>query len=160
MRESVGAGWLTQIVIVFILLFAAIVCYAVNYGKAFKVKNQIVEDIEKYGSPSAASNSINSYLSNIGYHMVFKHEEDENQTYKPECVGYPTEAANGANYYVCLYDMDNVEGTDSEGYVGDIHQVYYKVYVQWGFDLPILGNLLKFNMSGTTKQLPYDENWK
>ena len=154
MRESVGAGWLTQIVIVFILLFAAIVCYAVNYGKAFKVKNQIVEDIEKYGSPKAASESISSYLSNIGYNMVFDHEEDENQTV---CQGYDkngsTQAINGANYWVCMYDM-NKSGA------GDVHQVYYKVYVQWGFDLPILGSLLKFNMSGTTKQLPYSDDWK
>ncbi len=157
MRESYGATWLTQIVIVFILLFAAIICYAVNYGKAFKIKNQIVEDLEYYESPKEAKEAIKSYLVDVGYRKTSTlklNEEDNGQ-----CQGYgldaeaSTDTHGEAYYFICKYN--------SSVNTSDINKVYYKVYVFWGFDLPVIGGLLNFKIVGTTKSLPsVGEDWR
>ena len=158
MRESVGATWLTQIVITFILLFAAIICYAVNYGKAFKVKNQILEDIESAGSPIGASNNISNYLSNVGYRKSFELGDEEKNGAECHAFGINGKEADNVKengyYHVCKYKVSDNSCN------GDICKVYYKVYVAWGFDLPVLGGLLNFQMSGTTKQMDdVGENW-
>lgn len=158
MRESYGAGWLTQIVIVFILLFAAIICYAINFGKAFKIKNQIVEDLEYYETPRDAKCAISGYLQDVGYRKMSNKDELPADEDKDNCKGYnidgnaSTDMKDNAYYFICQHDS-NVNNDD-------IRKVYYKVYVFWGFDLPIFGNLLNFKMTGTTKNLPYSEDWK
>ena len=47
MRESIGGTWLVGIVIVFIVIFTSYLALSVNYSKAFKVKNGIIEIIEE-----------------------------------------------------------------------------------------------------------------
>ena len=49
MRESIGGTWITQLVIVMMFVFVAFLALSVNYSKAFRVKNQMISIIEKYG---------------------------------------------------------------------------------------------------------------
>ena len=53
MRESIGATWLMGIVMVFIALFASFLAFSINYSKAFRVKDGIVDRIERYNGLSA-----------------------------------------------------------------------------------------------------------
>ncbi|MEG0799147.1 MAG: hypothetical protein RR228_03850 [Bacilli bacterium] len=46
MRESIGGGWLMTIVVLFILLFSGFLAVSINYTKAFKIKNYILNKIE------------------------------------------------------------------------------------------------------------------
>ena len=48
MKEAIGGSWLMQIVIFFVLLFAAFLCFAINYTRAFKVKNELIKTIQRY----------------------------------------------------------------------------------------------------------------
>ena len=48
MRESIGATWLLGLVIAFIIFFSSFLALSVNYSKAFNVKNNIVDFVEKY----------------------------------------------------------------------------------------------------------------
>ena len=48
MREAIGGTWLFQIVIVFILLFTGYMCLSINHSKAYNVKSEILEIIERY----------------------------------------------------------------------------------------------------------------
>ena len=47
MREAIGGTWLTQLIIIFMLIFVAFLALSLNYTKAFKVKNEILSIIEK-----------------------------------------------------------------------------------------------------------------
>ena len=47
MRESIGGTWLFGIVIVFIALFSAFLAYSISYTRAFNVKNEIINYIER-----------------------------------------------------------------------------------------------------------------
>ena len=68
MREAIGGTWIFSIVIVFIVLFTSFLALSVNYSKAFKVKNGIVNIIEKReGISDATVDEISDYLNNVGY---------------------------------------------------------------------------------------------
>ena len=71
MRESIGATWILSIVVVFIALFAAFLAFSVNYAKAYRVKDGIIERIEKYNGWNNTNNQlvneIDNYLLDIGY---------------------------------------------------------------------------------------------
>ena len=47
MRESIGGLWLFSIVITFIVLFVSFLAYSISYTRAFKVKNEIINYIER-----------------------------------------------------------------------------------------------------------------
>lgn len=47
MRESIGGTWLIGIVALFIVLFSAFMAYSINYTKAFRAKNGIIDLIEQ-----------------------------------------------------------------------------------------------------------------
>lgn len=72
MRESIGAGAIFSIVVVFIVLFTAYLAISVNYTRTFKLKNHIVtmiENSEGYdsGRNRALGQQIQTYLTNEGY---------------------------------------------------------------------------------------------
>ncbi len=47
MREAIGGTWLLGFVVLFIVLFSAYLAISINYTKAFRVKNQIINIIEE-----------------------------------------------------------------------------------------------------------------
>ena len=47
MKESIGGTWLLGFVLVFIVIFSAYLAVSINYTKAFKVKNRIINIIEE-----------------------------------------------------------------------------------------------------------------
>ena len=47
MRESIGGLWLFSIVVTFIVLFVSFLAYSISYTRAFKVKNEIINYIER-----------------------------------------------------------------------------------------------------------------
>ncbi len=73
MRESIGAGSIFSIVVVFIVLFTSYLAISVNYAKTFKIKNHIVtmiENSEGYGqniSTRTSGQNIERYLTAEGY---------------------------------------------------------------------------------------------
>ena len=77
MREAIGATWIFGIVIAFIVLFTGYLAFSVNYAKAFTIKDQIVDILEKYSGPGVRSSSssysgpvlveINDSMKNIRY---------------------------------------------------------------------------------------------
>ena len=48
MREAIGQVYTLQIILVFVLLINGYMAYSVNYTRAFRVKNQIINYIEQY----------------------------------------------------------------------------------------------------------------
>ena len=48
MREAIGGAWLFGLVITFIVFFASFLAISVNFSRAFNIKNEIVDMVEKY----------------------------------------------------------------------------------------------------------------
>ena len=55
MREAIGATWITGVVLAFIALFSGYLALSINYSKAFKVKDGIVDRLEKHSGPETRS---------------------------------------------------------------------------------------------------------
>ena len=74
MREAIGGAWLLGIAVTIIAIFTAYLAFSVNYAKAFKVKDGIVEKIEKYegfwgypGQNGTPINEVQIFLNKIAY---------------------------------------------------------------------------------------------
>ena len=137
MREAIGGTWIFSIVIFFIVLFTGYLAVSVNYSKAFKVKNGIINIIEQNeGLNTAAQSQIDNYLNGVGYYVYSTCSTSEGEK------GYGTNNTNSGNRY-CISKRESGEGT--------FRKTYYKVRVFFRLDLPVFGSLLVFPVTGETK---------
>lgn len=141
MREAIGGTWIFGIVIVFIVLFSSYLAISVNYSKAFKVKNTIVSMIEKYeGHGDAVQTAIIKYNKEVGY-GVSSNCNGKGQGYD----NVPSTAGFKSRYCVECTDADTSEGRNR------LAKSYYTVTVFFKLDLPIVGNIFVFPVTGETK---------
>jgi hypothetical protein len=96
MRESIGATFLIKIMVVFIVLYNALLAIAVNYAMVFRVKNQFINLLEQYEGCQGAKDEITNYISEVGYYRAAN----------PSNRGYTIEAipdTRGTYYKVITY---------------------------------------------------------
>ena len=154
MREAIGGTWLLTIVLVFIVLFSSFLALSINYSKAFKVKNGIVNIIEKNeGLSDDSQDEIKDYLTTVGYLIYSSCPKNlTEQGDKTKLAGFEHYAANANKYLYCVAKTDD----DS----GNIKKSYYKVTVFFRVDLPILGEIFTFPISGETKPIYFAKDEK
>ena len=149
MRESIGGGWMLGLVVVFIAIFSGYLAVSINYTKAFKVKNRIINLIEENegfrGCTGTIDNCINTnrniptewkvyqYLQQIGYSssVTCASEDSTNGTNSTQDYGY------------CVKKVCAGSGA------------YYKVKTFIKLELPIINLNIKVPISGETKVLYY-----
>ena len=144
MKESIGSTWLFGIVITFIVLFASIVSMSVNWSRAYKVKDEIIFNIENtHGFNADTMTTINEYMRRVGYRSVGDCPE--------KYCGFSINSDisnkwnNGSNFCVKRVDVETGPG--------DIASSYYSVVVFFKLDMPVLGNILKLDVSGETAKI-------
>lgn len=70
MRDAIGQVFALQVILAFVLLINGYMAYSVNYTRAFRVKNQIVNIIEQYEGPTdEAMAKIESYVDGMTYRV-------------------------------------------------------------------------------------------
>lgn len=138
MRESIGNALIFNIIIIFIALAIALLVGSLSYSKAFKVKNRIIEIIEKYEKYDAQVRvEIEEMLSSIGYRV--NKGGYQSCPYKEGAV---IMNVLNSSYRYCIYQYDT-------GYKGKGR--YYGVLVYMYFDIPIIDSKLEFPVYGETK---------
>lgn len=136
MKESIANTFILNIVIVFIVIFIFFFTGSLSYSKAFKVKNRIVDIIEKYESyNSSAIAEITSTLKDMGYRI------NTGNKGCPVRKGQTSISATINSYRYCVYEYSTPKGT------------YYGVAAYMYFDFPIIGNSVEFPVYGETKIL-------
>lgn len=70
MRESIGATFLIKIMVVFIVLYNALLAIAVNYAIAFRVKNQIINIVEQSEGCKNTGTKVRDYVTSVGYYRA------------------------------------------------------------------------------------------
>lgn len=166
MKEAVGGISIFQIVIVFILLFTAIMSLTINYTKAIGVKDEVINIIEGERGLTVNNNKLSSptvqkiaeTLQNGGYRTVGKCPDNY--------VGYDRNGSETTkNASICI--KANVV---SDEYLNDLknkcknnkcvvtsgdypNMVYFDIKLFYQLDIPIFRNIFNFTINGSTKVL-------
>lgn len=157
MRDAFGGTFMVQIFLVFILIYICFTALSLNYAKAFKVKNAIINYLE--------SNEITD-LNNLNSSEMDK-INDFLQTEILEKMDYNFSANNicntsGANYILTKDAKGNVNGYCNNlgikisiaGRGKNTEGVYYTVSTYIGWTMPFLNNLLKLNGNNEQQDSP------
>lgn len=157
MRESIGTTWIFSICLTFIVLFTAYLAISVNYAKAFKIKSYIVNMIEENdrGYLPSMESEIEEYLVAQGYtargtcsNTIYY----DDMTYGTNWEGpYCIEPYGGTDgkCAACIYKLKVTTSNDDI----DADKVYYKVVTFFKFDLPVIGYMTTFQVSGESKTI-------
>lgn len=138
MREAIGGSMLLYIVIFFASIVMLMFVGILSYSKAYKVKNRIIEAIEKYEDYSLAVDEINSDLATMGYALM-----------ETDCG---SDNLNTTNYAYCVYKVCNKEET-KDGTTTCVGTYYYKVRTFMTFEFPVINSIVKFQVKGETRTL-------
>lgn len=149
MREAIGNASVFGLAIAFIGIMILVFLSSLNYTKAFKVKNRIVDIIEQYDDgysnatdSNGVTNRVNinkqveSVLRDIGYRVNTENKQcptikKDGETYKALNSTY--------NYRYCIYEFTSTRGS------------YYKVITYMHLDIPVIGGFIEIPVSGETK---------
>lgn len=141
MKDAVGGSLLLNLVVIFtsivILFFVGIIAYS----KAYRVKNRIIEVIERYETfDERGIKELKTELLRVGYRTATSDQ------IKSKCgedsLSYNTDLNKNADFLYCVYDKNN--STSGEA---------YEVVTYVRFDFPVIGDFLMFPVKGETKVL-------
>jgi hypothetical protein len=169
MREAIGATWITGVVLVFIALFSGYLALSINYSKAFKVKDGIVDRLEKHSGPNKESiEDIAEMLEAVGYNSkgscdrLFNDIEDTKRSSKFVGVNKNHVSKNPTNgrynYCVLRINSNMTNGAIVDDKKGQLSAAYYRVIVFFSLSLPIIENFSNFNVTGETININYPED--
>lgn len=151
MRESVGSTTTFKLVLAFTFIFAAFISLAIVYNRAFRLKNESLAIIERYeGINTNSLEIINNYLKNSGYTAKGKCDSDE---YGVKDLTKEELGKGDGDYYYCLK-----ANCLKESCVKNKSEIFYEVKLFYKFNLPFIGDLVNFKITGVTKGIKYYNN--
>ena len=154
MREAVGSYFLTTIFVIFVVLFTGYMCLSINMNKAYKVKNEIINIIQKNnGFDSNSLMQIQDYMTRIGYRTVGDCDAEKNEGFKGYGISGSASTSNRAVF--CVKMMDTKYTSSNHTKVQFPEVAYYQVKVFFSVDLPIVRQFFTFGLKGSTKKLFY-----
>ena len=142
MRESFGGAFMIKLVLIFIVIYVSFMAVAVNYAKAFRVKNNVINILEQNEFQIGDSiDIIDEYLKNVPYDLS-------------KIDSIPSNCNN-----VTFGNTDKSKDTVLTGrgvcitQLGDkgSHKIYYKVTTYIAIDFPFFGINMTLPISGETK---------
>lgn len=147
MKEAIGSASLFNIIITFVLVMILLFTGSIMYSKAFKVKNKIVEEIERHKTfDKYTVNDIEVWLEEIGY--------KQDSTGFNNCPDYSSDGfkklpnAETKKYYrYCVYQKETCDNDVNDK---DNCGVYYKVVAYMYLELPLVGDITPIPVVGET----------
>ena len=105
MRESIANVFVINFIIVFTIIFIGLFATSSSYTKASKVKNMVLDIVEKYADelgevdtlPSEIENEIETSLSRLGYRL------NKDQNNKCKKIDGAILMNGFSNYHYCVY---------------------------------------------------------
>ncbi|MBQ2872926.1 MAG: hypothetical protein IJE89_02895 [Bacilli bacterium] len=137
MRDSFGGVFMTNLFLVFIFIYVAFTAVSLNYAKAYRVKNSIIDFIEEneiidFNSSNFRdkTSKLDEILANANYNKTCSDGNGNVISAEGKIEGY---CYNGI---VILKDREEIiEGTNSKN-------IYYKVLTYADWNLGALNKIL------------------
>ena len=137
MKEAIGTSMIFNLVMIFVGVFIALYVGSIAYSKGFKIRNRLIDIIEKYEVYNEdARLEIEENLATVGYQIIDRECPDRNNAVNVDV---------DSDYRYCVYRYETSKGD------------YYGVTVFIHFDLPLIGGFLEFPLYGETRIL-FDKN--
>lgn len=159
MRDAKGSAWIFSICLTFIILFTCYLAISINYARAFRIKNHIIDKIEENeGYTEGLQQSIDEYLLAQGYDAhgvcdpyVSVEGKDEDWALEQCLRDDPEIPPNQCS--VCLYRKVAKNQKDP---VIKAPRSYYRVVTFFHFDLPVVKSFFpSFQVVGESRYI-YD----
>lgn len=110
MRDAVGGTFMIKVLLVFLAVYICFIAVALNYAKAFRVKNKIIDIIEqnegfdidsKDTSDTSIRGRIDTYLKSVSYNIadVDKIAKEKDGTCYDRGYCIIESSSNGGTYY-------------------------------------------------------------
>ena len=146
MRDAFGGAFMIRLLLVFIIIYVGFTAIALNYAKAFKVKNKIIEyledneitDINELTSreydrmneffETEILGKMNYQIGNIECSVPKGYDPDDVEPYCPPDIGIKI---------VKIHPKESKKNKDGD---------YFQVYTYFGWEIPFINSIL--NLSG------------
>ena len=130
MRDAFGGAFMIKIFLIFIIVYVCFTALALNYAKAFKVKNKIIDYLED------AEISTKTDMTAAAFEEMEKYFEEEiynEMNYRAEvtCTSSSVYCKNGVR-------VEQIDATTRYG----TKAVYYKVTTKVGWSIPFINKIL------------------
>lgn len=158
MRESINGAWLIGIIMTFMAVFIAYTAISLNYSNAFLMRTQMITIIEQYeGVNQMSLRYMHDIMDGYGYRNKGTCSEGSVGIYftNRQTALAATDTPAGRNYAACVTRSFRY-ATDrwSKGGTAQV-KYYYNLAVFFDFNLPIIGDIFKFNVVGETNAIYY-----
>lgn len=150
MRDAFGGAFSIKLMLIFLMLYISFICVALNYARAFRVKNRIINIIEQNegycgSNVSKIDDEVNQYLNNAGYYVNYSDVSNVvGEDGKYVCLNDFNSPNNIGRGY-CIYRKDN----DQSASCSD--KVVYSVETYMLFKIPIIDTFTGLNFPITIK---------
>ena len=143
MREAFGGAFTIKLMLIFLAIYIAFIAVALNYAKAFRVKNRIIgiieqnEGIDSYDDTKEGSviGNINSYLNTVGYYVNLANIKNNN--------------TENINCYDRGYCIEETTAPVTDG----ITSKYYKVTTYININFPFFKLNFNIPITGETRKI-------
>ena len=143
MREAFGGAFTIKLMLIFLAIYIAFIAVALNYAKAFRVKNRIIdiieqnEGIDSYDDTKEGSviGNINSYLNTVGYYVNLANIKNNN--------------TENINCYDRGYCIEETTAPVTDG----ITSKYYKVTTYININFPFFNLHFNIPITGETRKI-------
>lgn len=140
MKEAIGTSFVFNLMMIFIGVLIAMFVGSLAYTKGFKVRNKIIDIIEKYEkydiNDSTQIDEINDSLSSIGYQV---RGDNTSKCKARGNANQVTKTIQNNDYEYCVYEYNTSRGK------------YYGVTVFIHVDIPLIGGLIDIPLYGESR---------
>ena len=148
MRDAVGGTFMIRVFLIFLATYIIFIAIALNYAKAFRVKNKVIDIIEQNEgindfTSDNALDQIGVYMNNIHYNMSNRGVTED------ICERHITSATvyfNG-DYGYCIGKSDTVEIDEN------IEAEYYQVATFVDIYIPLVELHYLIPVKGETRKI-------
>lgn len=159
MKEALAQTFIVSLILFFFGILLILFFGSINYSKAFKAKNKIINLVEKYGDGIYSDDTVKQNfktefereLTNSGYQTI-----EVNKVTKDMCKKYYNTAADSGEELIYPSESDKIlKRTFDFCLIRKTSETgpYYQVITFMRFDVPVVGDMLVFPVRGETKVL-------
>ncbi len=140
MRDAFGGAFMIKIFLVFILIYICFTALALNYAKAFKVKNSIIEYIE---------NNEGIDLNNMSAQELMDMESFFEKEIHGTMNYFATLSCDGTEIY-CQNGIKITDAGKGRNTLGH----YYRVTTAFGWNIKFFNVILRMNGNNEDRDAP------